>query len=470
MDAWLAWRSYNVQPRADGQLRCRSAHAGCSPQRSPLLDAHHATLPPLGLWACGPMRAAAAAAALLVVTGTVLVCAAVLQTLYGLPRNLCNEGQEEPSYEPVHLGPEFVASRLPSYYRLLRVVEGGGSNEGARQQPRASTVLFVPGNAGAFTQAKSFAAEAAKAALPLAFFTADLGSELVAFRGELLYRQASFIRLCLARLRNGTALGGRGPWVVAVGHSMGGVVLRAALQTSYLEGVAFGPRTGGVLLTLGTPHIAPVVATEPSLAIFYSELNSRWGGSQTGGTSSGSGGIELLVAVAGGERDTQVPAHLSNLPSNSAIRPISLAAQNIRGVNGSVDHQCLSWCLPLVHRLNDLLAASCNASNTRLQTRIGSMSGLPAQVTKIVWQPPPLAWPNVTLNPARLLRGAEPVALPFTVSTESAPPRLEPGCHITLRQQWLALPQRLTIRCEGEDVQTRLFERSDDALLRYAST
>jgi hypothetical protein len=109
--------------------------------------------------------------------------------LFNLPSNLCTEGVEHPLYHPVALaalaGAGFAG--FPPHYRLLRIEEQGAP----RQTPTAvRPVLFAPGNAGYYTQAKSMAAEAAKDCLPLVYYTLDFGGELVAFSPALLWRQA----------------------------------------------------------------------------------------------------------------------------------------------------------------------------------------------------------------------------------------------------------------------------------------
>ena len=76
---------------------------------------------------------------------------------------------------------------------LPPATEAPAAEAPAAEAPAHAAVLFVPGNAGAHTQAKSLAAEAAKAGLPLDFYAVGLGAELVAFRGQLLARQARFV-------------------------------------------------------------------------------------------------------------------------------------------------------------------------------------------------------------------------------------------------------------------------------------
>ena len=347
------------------------------------------------------------AAGALVAAGAAAVWLALLAALAWPPPNLCGEGAERPRYTAVAVD---GADEFPEYYQLLRVQEQGPPAPAA-EAPAHAAVLFVPGNAGAHTQAKSLAAEAAKAGLPLDFYAVGLGAELVAFRGQLLARQARFVRHAVDTLRRLRGEEGR---LLAVGHSMGGLALRAALRGG----------GGGVelLLTLGTPHAAPVVATEASLPAFYAAL-----------ARSDTGAVPVM-SVAGGERDIQVPEHLCELPDGAESRALSLGAQGIRGVRGSVDHQCLSWCLPLAHRLNELLAAAGQAGAAAAFESV--------RPGELLWAAPPTAQlATVRVQPASALRRESPVTLGGRDAGASS------GYRLVVRGQRLAVPQQLILRC-----------------------
>jgi len=344
--------------------------------------------------------------------GAAAVWLALLAALAWPPPNLCGEGAERPRYTAVAVD---GAAEFPEYYQLLRVQEQEGPPAPAAEAPAAeapahAAVLFVPGNAGAHTQAKSLAAEAAKAGLPLDFYAVGLGAELVAFRGQLLARQARFVRRAVDTLRRLRGEEGR---LLAVGHSMGGLALRAALR---------GGGGAELLLTLGTPNAAPVVATEASLPAFYAAL-----------ARSAPGAVPVL-SVAGGERDIQVPEHLCELPDGAESRALSLGAQGIRGVRGSVDHQCLSWCLPLAHRLNELLAAAGQAGAAAAFESV--------RPGELLWAAPSTAQlTTVRVQPASALRRESPVTLGGRDAGASS------GYRLVVRGQRLAVPQRLILRC-----------------------
>ena len=387
---------------------------------------------------------------------------ALLALLFYPPPNQCEEGTEAPVYTAV----DIVGVRrdeLPASYRLLHVAESSVP-AGALPSTGARAVLFVPGNAGAFTQVKSMCAEAAKAGLPLDFYTVDLGSELVAFRGELLERQVRFVRHALrtvATLQPQQHTPTRGqrsvatsPPLLAVGHSMGGLVLRAALQHTVppRSNAAFTPQVA-LLLTLGTPHAAPVIATEASVFGFYADL--AYNEARTVPTPT--------ISVSGGERDVQVPAHLCELSHRPGGRAVDLSAQAVRGVRGSVDHQCLSWCLPLIPRINEWLATVPLESNFWFN-QDGQQPPLPPQqqragalkLDRLLWNVSTTgSVSNVQMQPATVLWREGPISLPAVtqnrVSTDVGDAGHDSATHVVYRlqvqQQWLALPQQLTLQC-----------------------
>ena len=107
-------------------------------------------------------------------------------------------------------------------------------------------VLFLPGSGGSYQQVRSLASETAKQRAAagsgplLDWFAADFRGELSAFDGQLLERQRFFLLLALAELDDMYARRRDGaPVILIVGHSMGGVVARAALSA--------GGHTAGML-------------------------------------------------------------------------------------------------------------------------------------------------------------------------------------------------------------------------------
>jgi hypothetical protein len=366
--------------------------------------------------------AASLLARVVVLIGLAVAIAATFAAVGRPPANLCEEGAEAPTYDEISV----PGAGFPAYYRLLRVTDSLAT---VPLSPLVD-VLFVPGNAGSYTQVKSFVAEAAKASIPLRFFTIDLGGEFSAFRGELLRRQAQFVRECMVVLQHPSGAlrtGVRSP-LLAVGHSMGGMVLRVALQRALADGATAAAPDDmlPLLLTLGTPHAAPVVATEASVSSVYRIANSQAGQRIR---------VSMAVSVSGGERDVQVPAYLCELPASVAGLQKTLAAQSIRGVRGSVDHQCLSWCLPMVHRLNELIMASGRGLAPEVQVW-----------ADLMWSAVDVAdWPSATVWPVSVLAAQHSPSVVISGNASAG----HSGVRLTLPNQWLALPQRLEFQCSG---------------------
>ena len=169
-------------------------------------------------------------------------------------------------------------------------------------------------------------AEAAKDGLPLEYYTIDYGSELSAFSPALLRRQAEYARFCAELLlpssSNGSTpaaasaatAGPRARSLLAVGHSMGGVVLQLATQLWRGSG---GPSAGPgwmLLAALGTPHYGPVIATEAGLWRLYRQLRAATSGPPPPPPpleSDGRAAAPPVLLFSGGSRDRTVPSHLT---------------------------------------------------------------------------------------------------------------------------------------------------------------
>ena len=231
--------------------------------------------------------------------------------------------------------------------------------------PGSRPVLFLPGSAGSYKQARSLASETTKLMaqsrsrgakqLGLAWYTVDFGEEHSGFDGTLMEHQAQFAELCVTRLlelyRAGSAKGNplRRP-LLLVGHSMGGLVARAAARK-----VADRRGDSGVLMavTLAAPHRRPPLPFSPSMAKFYKGLQRSLGGFP-------------LLSLAGGPRDLTVPSALVELPPASRALDVGdgdedhhavVAAELTAtpGVWASADHQATAWCNQLMKRLAVLL-------------------------------------------------------------------------------------------------------------------
>jgi len=205
-----------------------------------------------------------------------------------------------PVYEPVS-----VPSALAYKYRLYRYheIHHDGTVLSPTSTMEAHPVLFVPGHAGSYKQVRGFASQAAKliahtakpldhpvdldvpdsywknlvireeisklrgvnhssqAVKPLIFFTLDLSEELSAFRGDLLLNQADYLVDCIRRLQ---LLFPHWRSFLILGHSMGGVVARLALQRHPVVHTSVS-----LILTLNSPHTAPPLMISKITADIY---------------------------------------------------------------------------------------------------------------------------------------------------------------------------------------------------------
>jgi GPI inositol-deacylase len=111
-------------------------------------------------------------------------------------------------------------------------------------------VLFVPGNAGSPRQVRSLAAETLRRmngkTHGVRFYALGFDEQLSGVHGALLWQQAEYVNRAIATLLRCSA---QVDSVVVVGHSMGGVVARAALTIS-----SYVPGSVRTLITLNSPH------------------------------------------------------------------------------------------------------------------------------------------------------------------------------------------------------------------------
>lgn len=146
--------------------------------------------------------------------------------------------------------------------------------------------------------------------------------------------------------------------VLVLAHSMGGVVLRAALMMGNHK-----PGSVRTALTFNSPHQSHPYVAERTAADFYATVNTAWArasaalrsapddvpaaGAQTGLPLA----VQDLVMVSfgGGARDTTVRSDLASLqgllPPSQALTVFTTGAP---GVWLQADHQCILWCGQLV--------------------------------------------------------------------------------------------------------------------------
>lgn len=266
-------------------------------------------------------------------------------------------------------------------------------------------VLFVPGNAGSFRQVRSLASAATRTwlevpgvkrkgvasregAASLDFFTLDFNDDFSAFHGQTLLDQAEYTADCIryilslyaaqhdaespardrARRPDPTA-------VILVGHSMGGIVARAAFLSPHYQSHSIS-----TLVTFATPHVVPPVTVDAGVDRVYHAVNSYWRSAYALSSLSSSASAAaasydaitpltpalrsfrapphdelrdlVLVSIAGGLSDVTIASEsvsLSSLVPSSGSNGFTVFTTAVPGVHTPVDHLAILWCQQLMH-------------------------------------------------------------------------------------------------------------------------
>jgi glycosylphosphatidylinositol deacylase len=208
-------------------------------------------------------------------------------------------------------------------------------------------VLFIPGNSGSFRQVRSLASIALRKAIEdtkykvhFDYFAVDFVEEFSALYGGTLEDQAAFVRQSIVdilRLYQGQKQAPTS--VVLIGHSIGGLVAK-----SLFVDPNFDPLTINIIITLATPHSAPVINADKSLNQFYEDIDNHWNYHRQSNHVS-------LVSIGGGVKDIQVRPGLTW--SDHADLNVQTTAAS--GIWVSADHRCIVWCKQLTLALNRIL-------------------------------------------------------------------------------------------------------------------
>ncbi len=237
--------------------------------------------------------------------------------------------------------------------------------------PSGSPALFVPGNAGSYGQVRSVASSASRqfykeggsgdrrdewkdAPVGLAhtdWYTLDFNEDFSAFSGSTLIEQATFINEVVAYLSDryaspatrNYAAGERNTTIPILAHSMGGI---AARLTAHLPNHPQG--SVDTIVTLSTPHAYPPVPFDRSVEHVYSLINQPVV-SPPEGKHLGAQVPPLLVSIAGGLLDTQLPSDptslsLARIGESVAPSRISTFTSSLPSLWSSVDHLAIMWC------------------------------------------------------------------------------------------------------------------------------
>ena len=258
--------------------------------------------------------------------------------------NGCEKVYMYPSYAALT---EFKSSRMASKYSIHLYREGGLDRTNIL--PDGVPVLFIPGNAGSYRQARSIAAYAAKfqqeqqSTTQFDFFTVDFNEDFTAFHGRTLLDQAEYLNDAISYILGLYGASDKAVTtpkaVILIGHSMGGIVARTMVALpNYI------PDSVNTIITLSTPHIIPPLTFDHDINRVYELVNQYWRNSFAGNTSSSVEDM-AVVSIAGGKSDTTVP---SDYAAISAVIPpsngFSTFSYSVPNVWTSIDHLAMVWC------------------------------------------------------------------------------------------------------------------------------
>lgn len=211
-------------------------------------------------------------------------------------------------------------------------------------------VIFIPGNAGSYKQARSIGSLAAQVVKEkglddkkLDLFTADFQEDFTAFHGRTLLDQAEYINdairyiLKLYDLKDSP----HPESVIVIGHSMGGFIARAlvALDNYKKESI-------NTIITLASPHAVPPLTFDSELTKVYKFVNKYWADAYSEEMVGRSPLRSVaLVSITGGKPDNMVPADYAAV--SGFTRPSNAFATfsfSMPGVWTGIDHQAIVWC------------------------------------------------------------------------------------------------------------------------------
>ncbi|KAI8951057.1 GPI inositol-deacylase [Xylaria longipes] len=253
-------------------------------------------------------------------------------------------------------------TRFASKYSLYLYREQGIEHG---PKVRGIPVLFIPGNAGSYKQARSIASESARyfhealhsngaaarsGVKGLDFFTVDFNEDFTAFHGQTMLDQAEYINEAIRYILSlylDPQKSERDPnvpdpaSVIILGHSMGGIVARAAFVMPN-----FQPHSVNTIITMSAPHARPPVTFDPLIVKVYQDINDHWRHAYSGKSATENSLSQVtLVSIAGGGLDTVVPSDYASLESIvPETHGFTVFTSTIPTVWTSMDHQAITWC------------------------------------------------------------------------------------------------------------------------------
>ncbi|RLV94333.1 GPI inositol-deacylase [Spathaspora sp. JA1] len=299
-----------------------------------------------------------------------------LKPLQGPDINGCKQVWIAPSYARIK-GFDETYTKFASKYSLYlyreqhkdRIPDEHGSNNLLDGVP----VLFIPGNAGSFRQARAIAGRVSELYFDesdrihklnpnvknLDVFTADFNEDFTAFHGRTILDQAEYLNEAIKFILELYAGNDSPPKsVIIIGHSMGGIVARVMITLpNYIEDSI------NTILTLSSPHAAAPLTFDGDILRIYSAIDRFWFEGYNIDSKSEYAEIARkrvrnisLISITGGGLDTTLPADYTSLgflipPSNG----FTAFTTGIPNVWSPIDHLAIVWCSQLRQVISESL-------------------------------------------------------------------------------------------------------------------
>ncbi|XP_031625609.1 GPI inositol-deacylase [Contarinia nasturtii] len=308
----------------------------------------------------------------------------ILVTITSVEKNECKMTYmfEYPQFVKIH----FRENEKFPKYNLFAYSEGRLTEAARNMQFNGAPVIFVPGNAGSYKQARSFASVALRKGIEqnwlkhLDYFTVDYDEEYSALFGGVLDDQSIYLELCIKAVLNLYKDLPNPPTSVSiVAHSMGGKVAQSVLMNRETAKLV------NTVIAIASPIDKPVVNIDFYMEAFYRKSNKIWLDHRapnpnainnlTSTCCNASNFIEfdsstiesseisanqskryflndiLFITVGGGSRDILVPSGLTT----SQFSDIHVMSSCMPGVWLTTDHLASVWCLQQVLVINRFL-------------------------------------------------------------------------------------------------------------------
>ncbi|KAL8963308.1 MAG: hypothetical protein Q9193_000411 [Seirophora villosa] len=257
-------------------------------------------------------------------------------------------------------------TRFASKYSLHLYREVGFDED---PKVKGVPVLFIPGNAGSYRQARSLASETVQhyyntvqqdkealkgGATSIDFFSVDFNEDFTAFHGQTLLDQAEYLNDAVAyilSLYHDPRRSQRDPGlpdpssVILIGHSMGGVAARTMLTMPNYQSNSIN-----TIITISAPHARSPVSVDATLVRTYQRINTYWRDAYSQKWASDNPLWHVtLISVAGGSLDTTVPSDYASLASLvPSTHGFTVFTSSIPGMWTGADHIQTTWCVQLV--------------------------------------------------------------------------------------------------------------------------